>query len=102
MNWPLMAAVGVTMLGAPNIMAAGSHDPDFAAMEDPKRPKAMVCKRIRETGTHFSRRICVTREEWDAMSTKSRSDIRDMFGEHAGAPMQDLGVGIGDAPRSGL
>ena len=99
MNWRLTAAVGVTMLGAPNITAAGSDDPDFAAMEDPKR---MVCRRIRETGTHFSRRICVTREEWDAMSTKSRSDIRDMFGEHAGAPMEDLGVGIGDTPASGL
>ena len=37
----------------------------------------VVCKHIKETGTHFRRKVCLTKQRWDKMQEDAQRDIRD-------------------------
>ena len=47
---------------------------DDAGKDDSTR---VVCKRIKETGTHFRRKVCLTKQRWDKMQEEAQQDIRD-------------------------
>ncbi len=39
-------------------------------------PDKVVCKRVRQTGTHFKRRVCFKRAEWDRMREDAQQGLR--------------------------
>ena len=42
-----------------------------------KRDKdAKICKQIRKTGTHFTRRVCHTKADWDEMHRRAQEEMR--------------------------
>ncbi len=66
----LLAVVGVMAMG----VALPAMAKDGAEKDDSRR---VVCKRVRETGTHFRRRVCLTKERWDKMQDDAQRDMRD-------------------------
>ncbi len=42
-------------------------DATAAAMDKSADPERVRCRRMQVTGSHFPKRICRTRREWDAM-----------------------------------
>lgn len=41
-------------------------------------PDKVVCKRIRQTGTHFKRRICQKQRDWDHLREEAQRNMRNM------------------------
>ena len=48
------------------------------AARNPDSPHKIICKRVKQTGTHFKQRTCKTRQEWTEMSARSEDDMRNM------------------------
>jgi hypothetical protein len=63
----------VFCLLAPQVVTAADgaerrrDDATAAAMDKSADPERVRCKRMQVTGSHFPKRICRTRRQWDAM-----------------------------------
>ncbi len=40
-------------------------------------PDKVVCKRVRQTGSHFKRRICQKQRQWDRLTEEAHRDMRN-------------------------
>ena len=68
-NWLLTVAAAIT-LSAPGLAADEQAQPD---------PQKKICKTERTTGSLTrSRRICMTRAEWDQLSRDTQKDLADI------------------------
>ena len=65
-----IAVLGVMAMG----LALPAMAKDDAGKDDSTR---VVCKRIKETGTHFRRKVCLTKQRWDKMQEDAQKDMRD-------------------------
>jgi|TARA_B100000315_G_scaffold216864_1_gene217089 hypothetical protein len=69
----LTASVLVLATASPGLMAAERVDDATAKRavteynKNAEERKKVVCKRVRQTGSHFKTRLCRTREQWDDM-----------------------------------
>ena len=44
--------------------------------EDAKKPKK-ICKRIKNVGTRFSEKVCLTKEQWDSQRDQTQDAARE-------------------------
>ncbi len=42
----------------------------------------IVCKRIRQTGTHFKTRVCQKQGDWDYLREEAQRDMRNINSQH--------------------
>ena len=55
---------------------AGAAMTAVAADKDKDDSNRMVCKRVKETGSHFSKRVCLPKARWDEMRKDVEDDIQ--------------------------
>ena len=48
-------------------------------------PNKKVCKKVKTTGSHFSKRVCLKQKEWDEMGKNARKTMRDMSTDNRGS-----------------
>lgn len=72
-----------TMRTLSTVLAEGA-DGQGLTMEEKWSNNVIVCKRTKVTGSRFSRKLCHTRAEWQAMRAHSR-EVMDRF-KGLGAP----------------
>lgn len=74
--------LGVTSIGLTACASSGSDNSKTSSSAAPD----MVCVTERQTGTHFSQRICRTRSEMEADRQAAQETMRDIR-DHAPPPM---------------
>ncbi len=47
-------------------------------------PDKIVCKRIRQTGSHFRTKICHKQRDWDHLREEAQRDMRNINSEQDG------------------
>ncbi|MEZ5560523.1 MAG: hypothetical protein R3E86_18520 [Pseudomonadales bacterium] len=80
LRWGIAAAVAL-VLGSGTLRASAAAPSDAeaetavatynATVEDPDK---VICRKIQQTGSHFKKRVCYKRREWDEM-TRAAQDI---------------------------
>lgn len=50
-----------------------------------QNPNKKVCKKIKTTGSHFSKRVCMKQKEWDEIGKNARKTMRDMTTDNRGS-----------------
>ena len=63
-------ATAAVLLGGVSVQGA---DDDRKARKEAKKTK--VCRRVKETGTHFSRKICKSQAEWDEIRRRDQEEM---------------------------
>jgi hypothetical protein len=62
--------------------------PDQQAVEATEtkqvNPNKRVCKRVKPTGSHLYKRVCMKKKEWDAMAKAAREDMRNLRSDRRG------------------
>jgi hypothetical protein len=90
----LAAAMAVTGIGA---SAQESQD----QQEEPKKEKK-ICRTERSTGSLTRRtRICMTRAEWDALSSRQRQGVQDLQNSASGSRVTPVCDASGTGPGCG-
>ncbi|MET1755615.1 hypothetical protein ABVV53_09115 [Novosphingobium sp. RD2P27] len=80
----LMLSIFAAILLAASAQAAGLNtkaaaQPVSEQTKEAAQAEEKVCRRIRETGSHISRRkVCMTKAEWDDVARQSQQLTRDM------------------------
>jgi hypothetical protein len=97
---PLVLAAALTMLAAndasnpaaaPPPKPAASAAPSAPAAKPADDPDKVVCREEPVTGSRFTRRICMTKAEWDDHEKQSH-DLMNHLDQQSGA------AGVGGAP----
>ena len=58
-------------------VAATKEKQDSEKREADEADKKKICKRIKNMGSRFSQKVCMTRAEWDAEHRGTQDSIRD-------------------------
>ena len=48
-------------------------------------PKKIICKKIKVTGSHLKRRVCLSAERWEILREKTQQQLDDIMSSSASA-----------------
>ena len=48
-------------------------------------PEKMICKKIKVTGSHLKRRVCLSAERWEFLREKTQQQLDDIMSSSASA-----------------
>ncbi len=68
-----LCSIALVALG----LSAGAAFAETAAPPPPKAPK-LVCRTQTPTGTRFRKKVCMTREEYEATAERDRRDMAEI------------------------
>lgn len=75
----LICILGITLLPAANAAETSNQATHADTATDGKATsgKKMKCRRIKQLGTNITRKVCDTRENWEALNNKNRGAVDD-------------------------
>ena len=76
---------GTTIIAVLFLMLCGSFVAPDGWAEPEKKAKVAkkadkkVCKKVKTTGSHFKKRVCMKQSRWDAMAREAQEGARGMM-----------------------
>ena len=58
--------------------AAAVHATEATDQAKPAEQDRVVCKRVKQLGTHFKRKVCMKKSEWAVVKDDSQAAMRTM------------------------
>lgn len=73
----LILTASITVAGTAAAQDAAPSPVSVAADAAPAKPK-LLCQSVTPTGSHLSKRVCKTREQWQAENDENSRDLQSL------------------------